>query len=272
MRCFECGSTEHLAGACPRRNLPAAGATTFFANRAIQPSSSISAGPLAGIIDHIGDNKSPGLPAHTVTFWTHADIAAPVYQSFHTYMVAPHEGTPDPDTNRSDPLTQNDPWSASASQSWSLPTSAPQSFAPPAPQPDISRYAASGCFRAPCNVLCFGRAAVSEPAVANTSEQPLSRVSAEPVPSAEPPSSHPPVQVTQEPAHVPNMQWASMAHMPQELRDLMPSLCCLCCPTPQQFQHLQKDPSLDSSMSESRQAFQRRQTWQLHRHRRWKVQ
>ena len=40
MRCFECGSTEHLARACPRRNPPAAGATTFFANRAIQPSSS----------------------------------------------------------------------------------------------------------------------------------------------------------------------------------------------------------------------------------------
>ena len=157
-----------------------------------------------------------------MTFSTHADIAEPGYQSFHTYMVTPHEGAPDPDTNRSDPLTRNDPWSASASQSWSLPTSAPQSLAPHAPQPDISRYAASGYFRAPFNVFRFGRTAVSEPAVASTSEQPFSRVSAEPVPSAEPPSSHPPVQVTQEPAHVPNMQWASVAHMPQELRDLLP--------------------------------------------------
>ena len=51
MRCFECGSTEHLAGACPRR-APSSGsnqATTFF-TRSTDANMSVL-GPLSGIID-----------------------------------------------------------------------------------------------------------------------------------------------------------------------------------------------------------------------------
>eukprot|EP00438_Fugacium_kawagutii_P025194 Skav218080 [mRNA] locus=scaffold3382:13254:23272:- [translate_table: standard] len=151
MRCYECGSTEHLAGACPRRNQPSTssnpGSTTFFTRSSVDQAPLL--GPLAGIIDGSELYHAIQAPNHTVTFATHADnhqsSATHTYRAFMTH---------DPNTE-TDPLIGNDPWSSNTSQSWSLPTTQPQSYGPtvaesqPIPTPSTSSYGPMSFLRFP---------------------------------------------------------------------------------------------------------------------------
>ena len=83
MRCFECGSTSHLAGACPRRQSSTnpTGATTFFAQSSIH---SQSVGRLSGIID---DMNMPHTYHVAVTFATHTDDSQPSVGTYRAFMT-----------------------------------------------------------------------------------------------------------------------------------------------------------------------------------------
>lgn len=150
MRCYECGSTEHLAGACPRRHGGGgAPSTTFFA-RSSAPMASTDVGPLAGIITDTTELFRPPDRTEHVTFAMNTEDDSHQGRTYHMYMSNEAEAE--------DPLVQNDPWSSNSSQSWSLPTTAPRSFGP-------TRSSASnrGLFGFPFG-MGFRRPAVSEPA------------------------------------------------------------------------------------------------------------
>jgi hypothetical protein len=137
MRCFECNSTEHLAGSCPRRANGSSNpgpAATFFAQ------SASSEGPLAGIVQ---DAFFGNVQTDTVIFPMQEPAGTNVARYYMVsdetvHMPAGQEPAADPAVRNStttgqepaaDPLVRNDPWSASSSQ-WSLPTSQPQSYGP----------------------------------------------------------------------------------------------------------------------------------------------
>ena len=163
MRCYECGSIEHLAGSRPRRQggQPSGQATTFFANPT-RSAHDASAGPLAGILGADDMHAAPSR-AHVVTFATHANELSQPNQVFRSYMVS--------ESNEEDPLQANDPWGSTTTRSWSIPTSIPQSFGPaPASRPSSASARHENnplqYFRFPSNNFGFGRSAVSEPAQA----------------------------------------------------------------------------------------------------------
>jgi hypothetical protein len=227
MRCFECGSTEHLAGACPRRASSSGSnqATTFF-TRATDANMSVL-GPLSGIIDETDVFHMTS--ADNVTFATHADNPESEPNTYHAFMMSSGE---------TDPLEQNDPWSSATTHSWSVPTSAPRSFGPITSAGRPTTQASWFPFGA------FGRrSTTSEPAISHSSDQ--SRVVPPSTPRTErplnpgyvPPEPRPfpvnapgnPSQPVDEPPaeatagrNQPSMQWASMSQMPAELRDLLP--------------------------------------------------
>lgn len=119
MRCFECGSTEHLAGACPRR-APSSGSNQATTSQRFSPVRPMPVlGPLSGIIDETDAFHMTS--ADSVTFATHADNPESEPNTYHAFMMSSGE---------TDPLEQNDPWISAASHSWSVPTSAPRSFGP----------------------------------------------------------------------------------------------------------------------------------------------
>ena len=207
MRCFECGSTEHLAGSCPRRAHSGSNpATTFFA----RPSHTdmTFAGPLAGLIDD--SDLQPIYHVSTasqVTFATHAEDTESGSQTYHAYMFSSDE---------TDPLQQHDPWGSQTSQSWSVPTSAPQSYGPAGRAPPQSSWFPFGM---------FGRQQPSNPASRSWEPEhvpPENR----PSPSHNA-SEHEPIAPGSPavPSHEPvghSMNWASIAQMPSELRNLLP--------------------------------------------------
>ena len=210
MRCFECGSTEHLAGSCPRRAHSGSNpATAFFA----RPSHTgmTFAGPLAGLIDD--SDLQPIYHVSTasqVTFATHAEDTESGSQTYHAYMFSSDE---------TDPLQQHDPWGSQTSQSWSVPTSAPQSYGPAGranPSPPQSSWFPFGM---------FGRQQPSNPASRSWEPEhvpPENR----PSPSHNA-SEHEPIAPGSPavPSHEPvghSMNWASIAQMPSELRNLLP--------------------------------------------------
>lgn len=229
MRCYECGSIEHLAGSCPRRQggQPSGQATTFFANPT-RSAHDASAGPLAGILGADDMHAAPSR-AHVVTFATHANELSQPNQVFRSYMVS--------ESNEEDPLQANDPWGSTTTRSWSIPTSIPQSFGPaPASRPSSASARHENnplqYFRFPFNNFGFGRSAVSEPAQAihvgnsesaSRTSTPQDFVASSPPGLAE--ARSPLMGDTPAGSSDPNagnMQWASMAQMPPDLRELMP--------------------------------------------------
>lgn len=167
LRCYECGSIEHLAGSCPRRQTMSSagpGATTFFAQSS--SSSGPLSGPLAGIFsDFDVANAFHANPSQSVTFATHAESSQAEPFTYHAFMT----GNFPPD--QTDPFSQHDPWSSASSQSWSIPTSASQNFNPPASEPAPAQNQRHPGYN-PLNILRFpfghlgGRSASSEPAPA----------------------------------------------------------------------------------------------------------
>eukprot|EP00438_Fugacium_kawagutii_P035880 Skav204682 [mRNA] locus=scaffold1284:96116:106049:- [translate_table: standard] len=125
MRCFECGSTDHLAGSCPRRASSAASGsntgTTFFARAS--DSNMPTSGPLSGLLVDSDIRPAYYVTPHAppVTFATHADQDEPHTSTYHAFMMS---GT------GTDPWQTNDPWGSSTTQSWTFPTSEPRSYGP----------------------------------------------------------------------------------------------------------------------------------------------
>ena len=234
MRCYECGSTEHLAGSCPRRHASGGNSqpTTFFANHAMSTVVE-DEGPLAGIITNEADLSSQALSRpQIVTFAMNTDEADQSRRVHNVYM------TQEAQADEEDPFMQQDPWSAATSQSWSLPVSMPRSFGPPAPtEPNASR----GFFGFPFGNLGFRRSVAASEPVRQASRSPSESSAYGPArtvrssrqesnqtephrvqPASQPAGTSPTPPPPSHPSHPPSMNWAAMARMPEELRELLP--------------------------------------------------
>eukprot|EP00435_Cladocopium_sp_Y103_P031480 s696_g8.t1 len=228
LRCYECNSTEHLAGSCPRRQAMSSarpGATTFFTQ--FSNSSEPLPGPLAGIINDFDlESAFHASASQSVTFATHAESNQAEPSTYHAFMM----GNFSPD--QTDPLSQRDPWSSASSQSWSIPTSASQNFSAHAAEPASAQNQRHPGYN-PLNILRFpfghlhNRSTSSEPAPAGP-EQNVPQSDGNPGPCSAthqanvqvpPPASS--TTASQQPPQ-PSMRWASMSRMPPDLLELMP--------------------------------------------------
>ena len=225
MRCYECNSTEHLAGSCPRRTRASAHtnpSTTFFTTTAA--TSINEAGPLAGIVQDSFFGRIASSSQHVVFPMDEQDTLLPgqdlQFYMTHEEFVDAHDPGDEPVTA---PLTLNDPWSSAPSSQWSFPTSFPQSYGPVAPSGPNRNINPPGL---PLN-FHMPRGARSEPAWSN-SEGSMPMPPFHTTPRSDRPIADPPVNEHANPVNperttrVAPMNWADVSQMPTDLRDLLP--------------------------------------------------
>ena len=211
MRCHECDSTEHLVGNCPRRagrqHSTAAPPTSthFFTELATE-------GPLAGIMNNVLFARTVD-SQEGVTFASNENdpLLRNVAQQFMVTEARPEEAET---VTGQDPLQQHDPWSSATTRSWSVPSSRPVSYGPMQFARQFTRNLIGSS-----RTLPHGPETQSEPTY-----QPMQQ-------------DHPSVPASQQTANMPTpvaeatreneglpptMNWASMANMPDDLRNLLP--------------------------------------------------